>query len=329
MIRTRWASLLGAAVIMFAAQFGAVLPEASAQQRITMKGGQIRGAYNRWTSAYAVYLTKELKGVQVSSESSTGSSENVRAVNSGSVEIALTFSSDSYLGYRGKLHFKKPQKNLRTMTYLFGSVGHLLVPANSNIKKIEDLKGKTISMGGPGSGSAKNLTALLKHLGIWGTFKPVYLGRKSPEAMRNGKIAGYNWHPGLGNAMIRDTATMMKIRFINMDAPARKSGFYKKFPFFGPTVIPAGVYPNVNVDTPTFGTGTVMIAGSQVSADLVYNIMKAMYSEKGRKYILSAAGKVAKELSIKNGLKLINAPLHEGAVRFWKEAGKKIPKDLM
>ena len=95
MIRTRWASLLGAAVIMFAAQFGAVLPEASAQQRITMKGGQIRGAYNRWTSAYAVYLTKELKGVQVSSESSTGSSENVRAVNSGSVEIALTFSSDS------------------------------------------------------------------------------------------------------------------------------------------------------------------------------------------------------------------------------------------
>ncbi len=329
MTRTRWASFLTAAAILLAAHFGAVPPDASAQQRITMKGGQIRGAYNRWTSAYAVYLTKELKGVQVSSESSTGSSENVRAVNSGSVEIALTFSSDSFLGYRGKAHFKKPQKNMRTMTYLFGSVGHLLVPANSDIKNIEDLKGKTISMGGPGSGSAKNLTALLKHLGIWGTFKPVYLGRKSPEAMRNGKIAGYNWHPGLGNAMIRDTATMMKIRFINMDAPARKSGFYKKFPFFGPTMIPAGVYPNVNVDTPTFGTGTVMIAGSQVSADLIYNIMKAMYSEKGRKYILSAAGKVAKELSLKNGLKLINAPLHKGAVRFWKEAGKKIPKELM
>ena len=329
MTKTRWTSLVCAAAFLLAAQFGAVLPEASAQQRITMKGGQIRGAYNRWTSAYAVYLTKELKGVQVSSESSTGSVENVRAIHSGSVEVALTFSSDSFLGYRGIGHFKKPQKNMRTMTYLFGSVGHLLVPANSDIKKIEDLKGKTISMGGPGSGSAKNLTALLKHLGIWGTFKPVYLGRKSPEAMRNGKIAGYNWHPGIGNAMIRDTATMMKIRFINMDAPARKSGFYKKFPYFGPTMIPAGVYPNVKVDTPTFGTGTVMIAGSQISADLVYNIIKAIYSEKGRKYIISAAGKVAKELSIKNGLKLINAPLHKGAIRFWKEMGKKIPKELM
>ena len=329
MAKTKWTSLLSAAALMIITQFGAMPPDAAAQQRITMKGGQIRGAYNRWTSAYAVYLTKELKGVQVSSESSTGSVENVRAIHSGSVEVALTFSSDSFLGYRGEGHFKKPQTNMRTMTYLFGSVGHLLVPANSDIKKIEDLKGKTISMGGPGSGSAKNLTALLKHLGIWGTFKPVYLGRKSPEAMRNGKIAGYNWHPGIGNAMIRDTATMMKIHFINMDAPARKSGFYEKFPYFGPTMIPAGVYPNVKVDTPTFGTGTVMIAGSQISADLVYNIMKAIYSEKGRKYIISAAGKVAKELSIKNGLKLINAPLHKGAIRFWKEMGKKIPKELM
>lgn len=215
------------------------------------------------------------------------------------------------------------------MTYLFGSVGHLLVPAKSSVKTIYDLKGTTLSMGGPGSGSAKNLTNLVKHLGLWGKFKAVYLGRKSPDAMRNGKIIGYNWHPGLGNAMIRDTATMMKIRFINMDAPARKSGFYKKYPYYGPTVIPAGVYPDVNVDTPTFGTGSVMIANKNVSSDLIYKIMSAIYSEKGRKYIVSAAGKVAKELSIKNGLKLINSPLHAGAVRFWKEKGKKIPANLM
>lgn len=329
MKKVRWGFVAMAAALLVIAQFGAAPSAYSAKTSITMKGGQIRGAYNRWTSAYAVFLTKEIPNLQVSSESSTGSSENVRAVNSGSVELALTFSSDSYLGWNGQAHFKKKQKNLRTMTYLFGSVGHLLVPANSSVKTIYDLKGVTLSMGGPGSGSAKNLTALVKHLGLWGKFKAVYLGRKSPEAMRNGKIAGYNWHPGLGNAMIRDTATMMKIRFINMDAPARKSGFYKKYPYFAPTVIPAGVYPNVKVDTPTFGTGTVMIANSKVSADLVYTIMKAIYSEKGKKYILSAAGKVANELSIKNGLKLINAPLHPGAVRFWKEAGRKIPAELM
>ncbi len=169
----------------------------------------------------------------------------------------------------------------------------------------------------------------LEFSGGTGSFKAVYLGRKSPEALRNGKIHGYNWHPGLGNAMIRDTATMIKIRFINIDEPARKSGFYNKYPYYGPTVIPAGLYPKVKVDTPTFGTGSVMIANSKVPADLIYTIMKTIYSEKRKKYILSAVGKVAKELSIKNGLKLITAPLHPGAVRFWKEAGKKIPADLI
>ncbi|MBT4092764.1 MAG: TAXI family TRAP transporter solute-binding subunit, partial [Nitrospinaceae bacterium] len=233
--RSRLTCLVATALFVVSGFVGFSVETATAQKRITMKGGQIRGAYNRWTSAYAVYLTKELSGIQVSSESSTGASENVRSVNSGAVELALTFSSETFLGSRGKAHYKKAQKNLRTMTYLFGSVGHLLVPAKSSVKTIYDLKGKTLSMGGPGSGSAKNLTNLVKHLGLWGKFKAVYLGRKSPEAMRNGKIIGYNWHPGLGNAMIRDTATMMKIRFINMDAPARKSGFYKKFPYYGPT----------------------------------------------------------------------------------------------
>ena len=328
-MKSRMGCLVGMIAAVFLVLGGFSPGTASAAKSITMKGGQIRGAYIRWTSASAVFLTKELDGIQVSSETSNGAAENVRAVNSGAVELALTFSSETFLGYRGKAHYKKPQKNLRTMTYLFGSVGHLLVPASSSVKTVYDLKGKTLSMGGPGSGSAKNLTNLLKHLKIWGSFKAVYLGRKSPEAMRNGKIIGYNWHPGLGKAMIRDTATMMKIRLINMDAPARKSGFYKKFPYYGPTMIPAGIYPNVNVDTPTFGTGTVMIANSNVSAGLVYKIMKAIYSAKGRKYILSAAGKVAKELSIKNGLKLINSPLHPGAVRFWKENGKKIPADLL
>ena len=142
--------------------------------------------------------------------------------------MGLLFASDMFQAYRGQGQFKKPHKNLRALTFLFGSVGHFLVPVNSPIKTLADIKGKTISMGGPGSGSAKNLTALLKHLGLWGSFKAVYLGRKSPEALRNGKIHGYNWHPGLGNAMIRDTATMMKIRFIDMNTPSKKSGFYKK-----------------------------------------------------------------------------------------------------
>ncbi|MEE9274341.1 MAG: TAXI family TRAP transporter solute-binding subunit [bacterium] len=328
-IRVKWLWIAVAAFFLVSAHWGVAPPPASAQKRVTIKGGQIRGAFNRWTSAWAIFLTKEIKGVQVSSESSTGSPENVRAVDSGSVEMGLVFASDLYQSYRGQGQFKKPHKNIRVLTYLFGSVGHFLAPASSGFKKLEDIKGKVVSMGGPGSGSAKNLTMLLKHMGLWGKFKPVYLGRKSPAALRNGKIAAYNWHPGLGNAMIRDTASMMKIRFIDMNEPAKKTGFYKKFPFFGTMTIPAGLYPNVNVDTKTFGTGSIMTANKNLSADLVYNILKLIYSKKGKDYLLSAAGKVTKQMTKGNAFNFVTVPLHPGAARFWKEQGKTVPSELM
>ena len=98
MRRMGWFGVLVAAVFMVSGFVGLSAETVSAQKRITMKGGQIWGVYNRWTSAYAVYLTKELAGIQVSSESSTGASEKDRSVNSGAVELALTFSSESFLG---------------------------------------------------------------------------------------------------------------------------------------------------------------------------------------------------------------------------------------
>jgi TRAP transporter TAXI family solute receptor len=226
-----------------------------AQQHVTIKGGQIGGAFNRWTSAWSILLSKEIPDVKFSSESSTGSPENVRAVGSGSAGTGLVFASDLFNAYRGLDQYKKPQTQVGAMTYVFASVAHFIVPANSDFKTIQDIKGKRVSLGGPGSGSAVNLTLLLKQMGLWDGFKPVYLGRKSPEALRNGEIAAYNWHPGLGNAMIRNTATMMKVRFIDLDEPARKSGFYDKYPYFGKMTIPAGLYSDVNVATSTFGTG--------------------------------------------------------------------------
>lgn len=304
-------------------------PVVMAQQHITIKGGQIGGAFNRWTSAWSILLSKEIQGTKFSSESSTGSPENVRAVASGAAGTGLVFASDLFNGYRGLDQYKKPLTDIGAMTYVFASVAHFVVPADSNFKTIRDIKGKRVSLGGPGSGSAVNLTLLLKQMGLWESFNPVYLGRKSPEALRNGEIAAYNWHPGLGNAMIRDTATMMKVRFIDLDEPARTSGFYEKYPYFGKMTIPAGLYSGVNVETPTFGTGSILVAHKGLSADLVYQILKTIYSDKGREYMRGAVGKASVDRMTKEGaFNFITVPLHPGAERFWKEQGVTIPAKL-
>lgn len=305
------------------------VPAIGAEKQYVIKGGQIGGSYNRWSSAWSVYLSEKLDGAKFSSESSTGSPENMRATGSGSVDFGVVFASDLYNGYRGKGDFKKKVTGVGTMGFVFASVGHFLVPASSDFKTLADIKGKRVSLGGPGSGSATNITLLLKQMGVWGKFTPVYLGRKSPQALRNGEIAAYNWHPGLGNAMIRDTATMIKVRFIDLDAPAKKSGFYKKYPYYGTMTIPAGLYSKVDTDTLTFGTGSILIASRKAPADLVYNFLKAVTSDTGRKKLSGAVGKGAMKALVKEtAFNFITVPLHPGAERFWKEQGATIPAAL-
>jgi len=305
------------------------VPASSADKQYVIKGGQIGGSYNRWSSAWAVHLSKTMKGAKFSSESSTGSPENMRATASGSVDFGMVFASDLYNGYRGVEPFKKKLTSIGAVGFVFASVGHFLVRADSDFKTLEDIKGKRVSLGGPGSGSAINITLLLQQMGLWDSFTPVYLGRKSPDALRNGDIAAYNWHPGLGNAMIRDTATMIKVRFIDLDAPAKKSGFYKKYPYFGTMKIPAGLYSKVDTDTATFGTGSILIANGKVSSDLVYNFLKTVTSEASRKELSGAIGKsVFTALTKENALDFITVPLHPGAERFWKEQGVTVPAAL-
>lgn len=325
--RLKQATIMAAAAAVISI---APVTDSFAQEFIAIKGGQVGGAFNRWTSAWSVYLSKALKDHQFSSESSTGSAENVRAVGSGDIEFSLGFASDIYLGYRGEGDYKKPLSDLRAVSFVFASVGHFLVPAKSDFKTLEDIKGKRVSLGGPGSGSAMNITLLLEQMGLFDKFTPVYLGGKSAQALKDGEIAAYNWHPGLGNAMIRDTATMMDVQFIDLDEPAKKSGFYEKYPYFGSMIIPAGLYHNVDVDTPTFGTGSLLIANANVSADLVYDMLKALDSDQGRKEIGAAVGEAAVKRWNKDvALDFMTIPLHEGALRFWKEKGVVIPEKLM
>ena len=317
----------GVAAIASAACLSLAAP-VFAQDFIAIKGGQVNGAFNRTASAWAALASENMEGVRASAEATAGSLDNLRSLASADAEFGVAFASDVYSAYNGDEPFNSALDNLRAVTFLFGSVGHLVVPADSDIKSLEDIKGKTISMGGPGSGSAKSLTALLEHAGMWGTFDAVYAGRKSPDELKNGKIDAYNWHPGLGNAMIRDTAASMDIRFIDMNAVAESSGFYEAFPYYGPAVIPAGLYPNVDTDTTTFGTGTLMMSHADVDAELVYNMLKTVYSDAGKEFLLSSAGGSSKEMTFDNALRTVTLPLHEGAIRFFEEEGVEIPEEL-
>jgi len=310
-----------------AAALGSVLlthstPAFAADVRLTINGGQTKGAFNRVASGLSAFATKSIEGVNASAKASAGSLDNTRQVDAGKADMGLVFASDLHDGAKGIGSFKKAASNVRYVTFLFGSVGHFVVPADSEIKKLEDIKGKTISMGGPGSGSAKNLTKLLEHVGLWGSFKDVYAGKKSSDQLVNGKVDAYNWHPGIGSGFIRGTANKIKIRFVDLNAPAKATGFYEKYPYFEPVKIPADVYPNVDADAMTIGTGTLLIANKDVPDDVVYQFLKGIYSDDGKAFLKAAYGGRADQMTVENGNKNLVAPMHPGAAKFWKEMGK-------
>ena len=128
----------------------------------------------------------------------------------------------------------------------------------------------------------------------------------------------------MGSGFIRGTANAITIRLIDMDVEAQASGFYKKYPYFEPVKIPGGIYPKVDTDTMTFGTGALLVAHKDTSADVIYKILKTAYSDEGRKFLTAAIGGRVKQMTVANGNKNLVAPLHPGAAKFWKEMGKDV-----
>jgi TRAP transporter TAXI family solute receptor len=170
---------------------------------------------------------------------------------------------------------------------------------------------------------------LMQQVGVRDSVTAVYLGSKAPQALANGKIDAFNWSPGLGNATIHNTAAMLKIRILSLDDAARKSGFYKKYPYYGKIIIPGGLYAGVTEDVPTFGTGSILVANKKVSDELVHKVLTAIYSDAVRKEMSGAVGAASiKAMNKDSALNYITIPLHPGAEKYWKEQGKAIPADL-
>lgn len=309
---------------------GAPVAQAGQVKRIAIIGGQTGGAFNFWTNAMAPLFSKEVAGVEVSVEASTGSPENIRRVNAAEVDMGFAFSSDLHEAYRGLEKFAgKPHTNVRAVSFAFGTVGHFVVLKNSPIQRLEDIAGKRLAVGGPGSGSALAIERLLRQMGMWEKVSVVHLGgNQASQALKDGKIDAYNWHPGIGNATILDTASTHDIRLIDLHAPAKASGFFDKYPYYAPRTIPGGTYRGVAEPVPTFQTASLWIAHKDLSPDLVYEMLRVAYSEKGKQHLVTAVGKPATEMALENALEGITVPVHAGAARFYQEKGKKIAAEI-
>jgi hypothetical protein len=304
-------------------------PAPAADYSIKIGGGPTGGTFNTFTNAMAVFVPKVNPNIQASSVGSGGSVENLKRIHNAESDFGLCYAVDSALGYVGKLP-QDPAKydKIRSMGYLYGAPAQLVVRADSGVKSAMDLKGKRVALGNAGSGAAASAERFFRHIGLWDNFNPDFLGySQAASAFQDGKIDAFWVLVGYPNRSIIEAAVQTKIALVDVGVDAEKTGFYKAFAY-SPMTIPAGTYGKDMPATKSFQDSCILTTSEDIPEDLVYTIMKTLWSKEGMEAMVMAK-KSFNEMTLENGFTGASVPLHPGAVKFWKEQGKEIPANLM
>jgi TRAP transporter TAXI family solute receptor len=306
-----------------------ITPAPAADYSIKIGGGPTGGTFNTFTNAMAVFVPKVNPNIKASSVGSGGSVENLKRVHNGESDFGLCYAVDSALGFNGKLpQDTNKYNNIRAMGYLYGAPAQLVVRAGSGVKSAMDLKGKRVALGNAGSGAAASAERFFRHIGLWDNFNPDFLGySQAASAFQDGKIDAFWVLVGYPNRSIIEAAVQTKIALVDVGVDAEKTGFYKAFAY-SPMTIPAGTYGKDMPATKSFQDSCILTTNMDQPENLVYTIMKTLWSKKGMEAMVMAK-KSFNEMTLQNGFTGASVPLHPGAVKFWKEQGKEIPADLM
>jgi hypothetical protein len=303
-------------------------PAVAKEYKVKIGGGPTGGTFNTFANGMAVYVPKVYPEITASAVGSGGSVENVKRVATGQSTFGMCYAVDSDLGYRGKLPKDDTKYDkLRSMGYLYGAPAQLVVRKDSGYDSAYDLEGKRVAVGNAGSGAAASAERFFRHIGVWDKFEPQFLGYSAAaSAFKDGKIDAFWVLVGYPNRSIIEASVQVDIALIDVGADAEKSGFYDAYAY-SPTTIPAGTYGKGMPECKTFQDSTILSTNSEQPEDLVYKVMKALWSPEGMKAMV-AAKKTFKAMTLENGFRGASVPLHKGAAKFWKEQGKTIPDNL-
>ncbi|MEN8257335.1 MAG: TAXI family TRAP transporter solute-binding subunit [Thermodesulfobacteriota bacterium] len=293
------------------------------KKRIVFGGGPAGGTFQVVANAIQVYKPiKNMDGFAVKAQSSAGSVENLRKVNSGKSDFGVVYSGHVYLGRNGMMkNDTNKYENVMAVAYLYGAPAQLVVRKGSGIKSVKDLAGKRVGVGNAGSGAFANCELFFTHMGVWDKVKRNPMGYNDAAAAFGNKQLDAFWlFTAFPSGAVIMAAQTNDIDLIDLDADAKASGFYEKYPYFAKLAVPAKTYRGVAKRTPSFQDSTLWVANANVADDVVYKMLSAIYTDEGLAHMVSQK-KTFKEMSIATGTNGIVTPMHPGAIKFWKEKG--------
>ncbi|MBY6195944.1 TAXI family TRAP transporter solute-binding subunit [Vibrio hangzhouensis] len=303
---------------------GATLAQAE-DRFVTIGTGGVTGVYYPTGGAICRLVNKNRKefNVRCSVESTGGSIYNINTIRAGELDLGIAQSDWQYHAYNGTSKFADAGafKDLRAVFSVHPEPFTVVARADAGIQSFEDLKGKRVNIGNPGSGQRGTMEVLMQGYG-WdkGVFKLVSELKASEQskALCDNKIDAMIYTVGHPSGAIKEATTSCDSRIVSVNGPVvdkllEDNSFYRK------ASVPGGMYNGNPDDVMTFGVGATFVTSTSVPDDVVYAIVKSVFENfDDFKRLHPAFANLKKEEMIKDGL---SAPLHPGAEKYYKEAG--------
>jgi TRAP transporter TAXI family solute receptor len=297
--------------------------QAQAKDRIVFGGGPAGGTFQVVANAIQTYKpVKAIEGFTVKAQSSAGSVENLRKVNSGRSDFGVVYSGHVYLGRNGQMkNDPKKYQDVMAVSFLYGAPAQLVTRKGSGIKSVKDLVGKKVGVGNAGSGAFANCEMFFTHMGVWDKIERNAMGyNDAAAAFGNNQLDAFWLFTAFPSGAVIMAAQTNDIDLIDVDADATASGFYDKYPYFSKLSVPGGTYKGVEQTVPSFQDSALWVANKNVPDDVVYKLLSVIYTEEGLAH-MRGQKKTFKAMSIAAGVDGVVTPLHPGAAKFWKEKG--------
>lgn len=301
---------------------------------VSVGTGGLSGVYYPVGQGIAKLITQAKSGPKIkgSVESTAGSVFNINAVMAGNLSLGVAQSDRQYLAYHGQAEWKGlgKQTGLRSIAALHPEAVTLVVAEPSGIKGPQDLKGKRINLGNPGSGQRMNSADLLAAYGLSSADLDTQEVKaiEAPGLLQDERIDGFFYTVGHPNGNLKEASSgRVPVRFIPLAGP-QIDQLLKAKPYYAPAVIFTKYYPNAlgADEIPTFGVKATLISSDKLPLDVGYKIAKVLYQEFDQVAAIHPSfGGLKKE----DLLKGLSAPLHPGAYQFYKEMGMSIPDYLV
>lgn len=310
--------------LLTAAVSATTIVSAAEQKFVTIGTGGQTGVYYVVGQSICKLVNRNIKdhGIKCNAPSTGGSVANLTAIAAGEQNMGVAQSDIQYQAYNGEGKFKdNKNEKLRALFSVHPEPFTVVARADSGVKTFTDIKGKRVNIGNPGSGTRDTMGVAMKALGLSlddlalkSELKPAEMA----SALCDNNLDVITYTVGHPSGAIKEAGASCDAKLVSV----KGEGIDKLIadnPYYAKATIPGGMYKGNDKDVDTFGVYATFVSSTDTDNETAYQVVKAVFENFDRfKKLHPAFANLKKEDMIKNAL---SAPLHEGAVKYYKEAG--------